>query len=178
MKRWNLHEIASEVLWEFTELARAKSVTIKVQAPTGSTDLDCDAARMGQVIRNLVSNALKFTPEGSIVRLAVEQITVPLDDGGPATDAVQLSVSDEGQGIPAAELETVFDKFVQSSKTKSGAGGTGLGLSICREIVRHHGGRIWAENGECGAVFRVWLPRRAIQSAEVETPAVRVAAAR
>jgi signal transduction histidine kinase len=73
--------------------------------------------------------------------------------------AVQLSVVDEGVGIPAEELEAVFDKFVQSSKTKSGAGGTGLGLAICREIVHQHGGRQWAENNpEGGARFVMLLP--------------------
>lgn len=69
-------------------------------------------------------------------------------------------MADEGGGIPEGELEAVFDKFVQSSATRSGAGGTGLGLAICREIVDQHGGRIWAENGrDGGAVFQVMLRR-------------------
>ncbi len=69
-----------------------------------------------------------------------------------------MRVSDEGVGIPEAELETVFDKFVQSSKTKSGAGGTGLGLAICREIVEAHRGTIHAEpNAAGGADFVVVL---------------------
>ncbi len=177
IKHWNLHEIASEVLWEFTELARAKSVTFEIPAPSGVADLYCDAARVGQVIRNLVSNALKFSPNGGTVRVAVESAVGTAMDGESAPDAVVLSVSDDGQGIPADELETVFDKFVQSSKTKSGAGGTGLGLSICREIVAHHAGRIWAENGERGVVFRVWLPKTALRSMEIDAPAPRVAAA-
>ncbi len=64
-------------------------------------------------------------------------------------------------GIPEAELQTVFDKFIQSSKTKSGAGGTGLGLSICKEIIDGHHGNIWAEskpNAEAGALFRFEIP--------------------
>jgi signal transduction histidine kinase len=70
-----------------------------------------------------------------------------------------LSVTDEGTGIPEGEYEAVFDKFVQSSKTKSGAGGTGLGLAICREIVAQHGGRIWAEPAPGGgARFVLILP--------------------
>jgi two-component system, sensor histidine kinase ChiS len=68
-------------------------------------------------------------------------------------------VQDEGLGIPDSELESVFDKFVQSSKTKTGAGGTGLGLSICKEIIEDHRGQIWAENNkEGGATFRFLLP--------------------
>ena len=70
-----------------------------------------------------------------------------------------MTVSDQGVGIPPKELEAVFDKFVQSSKTKTGAGGTGLGLAICWEITELHGGRIWAENREGGgARFVMELP--------------------
>ena len=84
--------------------------------------------------------------------------------GRRATDntpqpAWQLTVFDEGVGIPEGELSAVFDKFVQSSKTKTGAGGTGLGLSITREIVEWHKGRIRAYNRPTGgAAFEVLLP--------------------
>ena len=71
-----------------------------------------------------------------------------------------LTVSDEGIGIPENELESVFDKFVQSSETNTGAGGTGLGLAICKQIVEHHQGRIFAENNEgSGTSFHMLLPR-------------------
>jgi signal transduction histidine kinase len=69
-------------------------------------------------------------------------------------------VTDQGIGIPEDELELVFDKFVQSSKSKTGAGGTGLGLAICREIVVAHRGTISAHNdSKGGAVFEILLPR-------------------
>ena len=68
-------------------------------------------------------------------------------------------MADEGPGIPEGELQSIFDKFVQSSKTKTGAGGTGLGLAICREIVEVHGGSIWAENIKPqGAAFLFDIP--------------------
>ena len=68
-------------------------------------------------------------------------------------------MSDAGPGIPDDEIEAIFDKFVQSSKTSTGAGGTGLGLAICREILIAHGGRIWAENKvNGGAVFSFEIP--------------------
>jgi signal transduction histidine kinase len=74
-------------------------------------------------------------------------------------DAVRLLVSDQGVGIPEDELEAVFDAFVQSSKTRTGAGGTGLGLSISREIVHALGGHIRAlKNADGGADFEVTLP--------------------
>jgi two-component system, NarL family, sensor histidine kinase BarA len=72
--------------------------------------------------------------------------------------ALHCSVADEGPGIPEGELETIFDKFSQSSKT-DGAGGSGLGLAICREIVHLHRGKIWASNGPLGgAVIHIMLP--------------------
>jgi signal transduction histidine kinase len=72
-----------------------------------------------------------------------------------------VGVHDQGMGIPEGELEAIFDQFVQSSRTKTGAGGTGLGLAICREIVTAHQGRIWAENRPTGgAALFVALPRR------------------
>ena len=76
--------------------------------------------------------------------------------------ALEISVTDQGVGIPQAELESIFDKFVQSSQTKTGSGGTGLGLSICKEIVQDHGGRIWAQSsatGSSGSIMRFVLPR-------------------
>ena len=113
-----------------------------------------DAARIGQVVRNLLSNAVKFTQDGRIIHVRVEAGTLP--DGRPA---VVIGVSDEGIGIPPDELHTVFDKFVQSSRTRTGAGGTGLGLAICREIVEAHHGRITARNNAAGgADFIVELP--------------------
>jgi signal transduction histidine kinase len=74
-----------------------------------------------------------------------------------------VSVADSGPGIPEAELEDVFGKFVQSSRTKTGAGGTGLGLAICRQIVMAHGGRISAANRSAGgAVFDVLIPMETV----------------
>ncbi len=70
---------------------------------------------------------------------------------------MQITFSDEGIGIPEAELTLVFEKFSQGSKTKSGAGGTGLGLAISREIVTQHGGRIWAANNASGGADLVVL---------------------
>jgi signal transduction histidine kinase len=92
---------------------------------------------------------LKFSPVGSVI-----QTQLRFEEA-----ALRIVVIDSGPGIPASELKCVFDKFVQSSRTKTGAGGTGLGLSICRQIVGYHGGRIWAENVENGgAKFTVELP--------------------
>jgi len=75
--------------------------------------------------------------------------------------ALQFSVSDQGLGIPEDEKAHLFDKFVQSNKTRTSNGGTGLGLAICKEIVTAHQGKIWAENNpESGATFFMILPYR------------------
>lgn len=122
-----------------------------------------DRDRFGQVLRNLLSNAIKFSPPGGTVTIALAESTLPR--GRRSNDpsdlaALQIVVSDDGVGIPEEELESIFDKFVQSSLTKSGAGGTGLGLSICREIVIAHRGAIRAcNNPQGGASFIVTLPR-------------------
>jgi signal transduction histidine kinase len=140
---------------EYAELVGARGLTVEIVAAAG-LQAWCDPARIGQVVRNLLSNAIKFSPQGG-------RIAVVLEDAVHAgRAAVAMSVSDEGAGIPEAELEQVFDKFVQSSKTRSGAGGTGLGLSICRQIVEDHGGRIWAgSNVPRGARIVFLLPRSA-----------------
>jgi signal transduction histidine kinase len=106
---------------------------------------------MGQVMRNLLSNAIKFSPEGSTISLLAsvsgEQLT--------------LEIRDQGIGIPPEELDNIFDEFIQSSKTKTGAGGTGLGLAICRQIINHHGGTISARNNpDVGASLSFTLPLR------------------
>jgi signal transduction histidine kinase len=102
-----------------------------------------------QVLRNLLSNAVKFSPDGGDIEFSLQR----------DAQFVVVGVRDHGVGIPEAELETIFDQFVQSSRTKTGAGGTGLGLAICREIVAAHQGRIWAENRpEGGAALFFTLP--------------------
>jgi signal transduction histidine kinase len=102
------------------------------------------------VVRNLLSNAVKFSPPVGMIYLSCTA-----DE-----NAVHVSVRDQGPGIPEGELEKIFEKFVQSSATTTGAGGTGLGLAICRQIVKDHGGRIWARNApEGGALFQFWIQR-------------------
>jgi len=154
MGSYDVRSIAADVVGELAEMAAARSVRLQVLGTEERFLAWCDPARIGQVLRNLASNGLKFTPPGGAVELRFEARTV---DGSVMVIA---SVTDEGAGIPEAELEAIFDKFVQSSKTKSGAGGTGLGLSICREIVVQHRGRIWAENRRTGgAAVHVMLPK-------------------
>jgi PAS domain S-box-containing protein len=109
-----------------------------------------DPDRLQQVAVNLVSNAFKYSPRGGEVHVATAR------DGG----AVRVTVSDQGLGIDAGSLETIFDRYARSGSTRDQAiQGTGLGLPIVREIVQLHGGRVWAESGPgAGSTFHVVLP--------------------
>jgi CheY-like chemotaxis protein len=102
------------------------------------------------VITNLLSNAVKFSPEGATVAITLRE----------ENNGITLSVIDQGRGIPADKLDSIFDRFQQVDASDSRQkGGSGLGLAICRTIVQQHGGHIWAErNPVCGSTFRVTLP--------------------
>jgi signal transduction histidine kinase len=121
-----------------------------------------DAQALGQVIDNLIENALKFSPPGGTVTVRGER----------HQGALLLSVADEGPGIPDAEKERVFERFYQTETGRAVRGrGAGLGLAICREIVTAHGGRIWVSNNDPrGSVLQMILP------AEAAEPLIEVAA--
>lgn len=130
--------------------AHEKKIALTFDPEETELILEIDRARITQVMRNLLANAIRFTPEGGEVRVEIQ----------PREEEIELRVLDTGPGVPEAELESIFDKFVQSSITRSGAGGTGLGLSICQEIARFHTGRLWAANRpDGGAAFHLVLPR-------------------
>ena len=149
----DLIRLTSSVIDEFRSLVSEQDLTINYAHANPSCSIEVDPTKIMQVLRNLLSNAVKYSSAGSA-------IDVELKNG---EHCIQVSVKDYGVGIPNQELETVFDKFIQSSKTKTGAGGTGLGLSISREIIAAHRGRIWAENNpKGGAIFRFELPLNAV----------------
>ncbi len=148
-KRTDLNVIVVNVVSEFNSLTEERRLTVHTILPDSSTYVCFDQVKIMQVLRNLLSNAVKFSPDESSIELALHK----------GEQGVLVTVRDQGVGIPEEELAAVFDKFIQSSKTKTGAGGTGLGLAICREIMTAHTGRIWVENRpEGGAAFVFELP--------------------
>jgi signal transduction histidine kinase len=124
--------------------AEEKGVQLAVQPPASPLPaVLADTDRIGQVIGNLVSNALRYTPTGGTV--TVEANVAKPDRRGP--EMVLMTVTDTGTGIPAAELPYIFDRFYRADKSRTRAsGGSGLGLAIVRYLVEAHGGRAWAES--------------------------------
>jgi signal transduction histidine kinase len=147
----DLNLLVESVTEEFQLLCSEHRLSMRVMPSPGNIRCVVDRDKIRQVVRNILSNAVKYSPDGSEITIAVES------ERGRA----RMSVSDCGPGIPENELQNIFEKFVQSSKTKTGAGGTGLGLSISKEIVNKHEGRIWVENQVGGgACFCFEIPAR------------------
>jgi Amt family ammonium transporter len=141
--------IVAGVVDEMTSLLSERNMRVNFCRPPEPIQADFDMHKLMQVVRNLINNAVKFSPADSVIEVHLQRMG----------ELARVSVRDYGPGIPQGELDAIFDKFIQSSKTKSGAGGTGLGLSICGEIMRGHAGRIWAENApDGGAVFSFEWP--------------------
>ena len=125
---------------------------ISFHIDSGPLTLWVDEDRILQTLGNLISNAIKFSPAGSEITLRARTQS--------ATEAI-VSVEDHGRGIPPEKLDIIFERFQQVDASDSrDMGGTGLGLAICRNIVRQHGGRIWAESvmGK-GSTFYFTVPR-------------------
>jgi signal transduction histidine kinase len=144
----DLRDVVHHTLMELDPLIKGKNMQVCLRIGD-HTKAVFDKQHMIQVLVNLVSNAVKFSDSGSLIAIEISETCQ-----GGVTREIQCRVIDQGPGVPEAELRTIFDKFIQSSKTKTGAGGTGLGLAICNNIIKAHGGKIWAENGEPrGAIF-------------------------
>jgi PAS domain S-box-containing protein len=152
LERGDLRAPVREVLRELQPLAAKRGVALIESLSEAPMTAKLDPLRFQQVVRNVVANAIRFSPEGGQVEISAD-----------VTEAGEwrLGIADRGPGIPEDELEGVFEAFVQSSRTKDGSGGTGLGLAISRTIMHAHGGRITARNREGGgSVFEIVLPAR------------------
>lgn len=151
MKADDFLVVAKAAISESEAFVEEKGLSVELQCNANEAVAVFDQSKMLQVIRNILLNAIKFSEKGSTIKCVAEVLDAK----------VRCSVINQGVGIPHDELEAIFNKFTQSSKTRTGAGGTGLGLAICKEIVKQHRGEIWAEsepNGETKFIFE--LPRR------------------
>jgi PAS domain S-box-containing protein len=151
------YEVASSVV-EAVALHAPPRIRIQLEANGGLQAVACDPDRLRQVLRNLLDNAIKYSPAGGDVSVALE----------PNGNAMRFAVHDEGIGFEPADADTIFERFrrLDPSMTR-GIGGTGLGLYICRELVERMSGRIWAESRPgAGSTFYFELPlaREAVET--------------
>jgi signal transduction histidine kinase len=161
----DIGELANEVAARLQLTTTAHEISVRRDTQSVVT---ADRDHLEQVLNNLVTNAIKYSPSGGAITIDVRP-----DDGG-----VRLSVTDQGIGIPEKELEAIFGLFYRSpDRAARDAAGMGLGLYISKEIVVRHGGRIWAESGrEKGSTLNVVIPRMPIGATKSE--AVQASAAR
>jgi signal transduction histidine kinase len=136
---------------QYDASAERRGVTVELDLPSRPIRIRHDPPRIGQVVANLVGNAIKFTPRGGRVRVSVE----------PTPDGARIDVADTGVGIDPGELPHIFDRFYRGSRANEARGaGSGLGLAIVRSIVDIHGGTVTVESGAGqGSRFTVRLPQ-------------------
>ncbi len=146
-------ELFEQALTATAALFEKKNLAIRRDLYDELPDVFVDRDRVLQVLVNLVSNAVKFTPEGGCITCRAQKGT------GADVGCIELSVADTGPGIPPEHLDRVFEKFQQLDENNELMKGTGLGLPICKTIVERHNGRIWANNlADRGCVFSFTLP--------------------
>lgn len=146
-----LDELVGDAVQEISNLVEAKKHKLEVDMPT-DVSVKVDRIRTGIAVSNLLNNAVRFTPEGGMIRVAAEA----------RGDEAWITVTDNGIGIAEDQIDRIFEKFyqVQDHMTRT-HGGLGIGLSISRALVEAHGGRVWAESGGLGegARFTLVLPK-------------------
>jgi signal transduction histidine kinase len=151
MKQVSLNRVIRASIGDLRDLAKQKKLKLKTELPPGLPKIYGSAPRLQQVITNLVSNAINYTPKGSVIIRVNEKDSL-----------IQVEVLDTGIGIPLEDLPRMFEDFFRASNVETK--GTGLGLSITKRIVEAHGGRIWvespcAETGK-GSKFTFTLPKK------------------
>ncbi len=132
-------EFVQMIISEFKLESIKKNISITLNTEFPNYDIVFDQDRMKQVLRNILSNSLKFSDKGNIVISIIKN------------NDIKICIQDQGIGIPDSELEDIFKPFIQSSRTKYRSGSSGLGLSIAHEIIKAHNGKIWAEKSEIGS---------------------------
>jgi two-component system phosphate regulon sensor histidine kinase PhoR len=146
----DVRSLVHGVMADLSPLSEARHQRIETSIATDAAILEADPAKLHDVLRNLVANAITYAPENTTVHI----------DVGKVGSRIEIVVADEGPGIPEEDRSRVFERFYRVDKSRArDPGGTGLGLAIVRHLVELHGGTVRAENGpEGGARFTVTLP--------------------
>lgn len=152
LERIDVRALVRDVVGELKPLLSARQLSVALNLSQGALVAKVDPMRFQQVVRNVLANAIRFSPPGETLAVGGD-----IDED----NRICITVADHGPGIPPDELDRIFEAFVQSSKTKDGSGGTGLGLAISRKILQAHGGEIRATNNPGGgSTFHIFLPAR------------------
>lgn len=132
------------------EMMKKETIMFKRHIPREPVIIEIDEDKVMQVLDNIISNANKYSPDGGRISFYLKKFE----------DEIEVSIADEGLGVPDEDLANVFDRFFRVDKARSREmGGTGLGLAIAREVIEAHGGRIWAErNKNKGTIIKFTLP--------------------
>lgn len=160
-KDWHfIGEIVATVLDQLDLAGQGQDHQLQVDIPETVPLVPMDHEQIEQVLTNLIENALKYSPAGSVIQIQARVKAAP-EEG----EVLEVQISDQGIGIPASELQAIFDKFYRVQQVRlpwtrsRPPTGTGLGLAICATIIQAHGGRIWAESAlGKGAAFFFTLP--------------------
>ena len=146
----SLAPLIKKAVGEITPLIEAKGIQLETEVAERLPTVKVDSERILQALRNLIGNAVKFTPRAGRVKVAARSVT----------GKIEVSVRDTGPGIAAENLKAIFDKFHQGNSNGAfSVNGTGLGLAIAKHIIVSHGGEIWAENHpDRGSTFTFVLP--------------------
>jgi signal transduction histidine kinase len=145
----NLVDLARMAVGQFGPVAEPAGVKLELAAEENVPEVVGDADRLAQVLRNLLSNALRHTPAGGRVAVSVSR----------AGQQVQLQVADTGSGISPEDLPHVFDRFYRGSQNRGRRNGAGLGLAIARQLIAAHGGQIAVSSPPgLGTTFTIALP--------------------
>ncbi|MDF3820895.1 PAS domain S-box protein [Leptospira sp. 96542] len=155
-----LKETTKFVVNEMRAILEKRGIQVIILDDHNRWESEFDYERIQQVIRNILSNALKFIPNETNIEIRmIEREFIPRKSK-KYIPGIGLQIRDFGSGIPLEDLDKIFEKFIQSKQVKAGTKGTGLGLSISREIVNDHSGLLYAENHEeKGAIFTMLIPK-------------------
>lgn len=146
-KHHDVKHFIMEVVEEFKDMTHPIDMEVSSDV---ETNVDCDSWRIKQVIRHIMANAIKHGGKDKPIMIKLMKNNTYL----------QVSICDQGVGVPEDEKEMIFEPFHESQRTKRMSGGTGMGLAICKDIMKGHRGEIWLENNKngVGSTFYFTIP--------------------